>query len=142
MLKNMTYSWAILVAAAFVIISTTNRLKVYSPGKLLFGLDTILPIKHKVDWELICQKNHPQINKNNICKNDKRVDHCYKVEDKFTLTNNYAYKYETPYNGPFVITKCWTNDKVTLRRGSIKTRHDIHQIKPYTSDTNFEDINI
>ena len=37
---------------AFAILSTTtNRLKDYSPGQLLFVRDNILPIKHKVDWE-------------------------------------------------------------------------------------------
>ena len=40
----------ILAAAAFSIISTTNSLKGYSPRKLLFGCNMILPIKHKVAW--------------------------------------------------------------------------------------------
>ena len=47
----------ILVASEFKILSTTNILKGYIPGQLLFGHDMILPIKHKVDWELICQRN-------------------------------------------------------------------------------------
>ena len=55
-----------------------------------------------------------QINKDNIRKNNKRVDHYYKVGDKAMLTNNAAYKYETPYKGPFVITQCCTNGTVTL----------------------------
>ena len=37
-----------------------------------------------------------QINKDNIGKNNKRVDHDYKVEDKVMLANNAACKYETP----------------------------------------------
>ena len=40
----------ILAAAAFVILSTTNRIKAYSPGQLIFGNDIILPIQHTVDW--------------------------------------------------------------------------------------------
>ena len=45
------YPWlGILAAAEFPIISTTNMLKCYSPGQLLFGRDMILPIKHMVDW--------------------------------------------------------------------------------------------
>ena len=56
------------------------------------------------------------------------------------ITNNDAYKYETPYKGPFLITKCWTNVTVTLQYGAIKIRHNIICIKPYTSDTNVEDI--
>ena len=40
----------ILAAAAFAISPETNRIKVYSTGKLIFGCDMILPIKHMVDW--------------------------------------------------------------------------------------------
>ena len=36
-----------LAAAAFEIRSTTNRLKGYSPGLLLFGRDMIIPINMK-----------------------------------------------------------------------------------------------
>ena len=31
------------------------------------------------------------------------------------LTNHTAYKYETPYKGPFVITQCFTNGTVHLQ---------------------------
>ena len=40
----------ILAAELLEIRSTSNRLKVYSLGQLLFGDDMILLIKHKVDW--------------------------------------------------------------------------------------------
>ena len=42
----------ILAAAVFAIFSTTNSKKGYSPGQFIFGRDIILPIKHRVDWEL------------------------------------------------------------------------------------------
>ena len=59
--------WSVILAeAAFVIISTKNRIKVHSPGQLIFGRDTILPIEHTVDWELLRQRNQTQINKYNI----------------------------------------------------------------------------
>ena len=45
----------ILVASDLMILSTTNSLKGYIPGQLLFGCDMILLIKNKVDWELIRQ---------------------------------------------------------------------------------------
>ena len=47
----------ILAVAGLTIFSTSNRLKVYSPSQILFGRDMILPIKHTVDWEFICQQN-------------------------------------------------------------------------------------
>ena len=37
--------------------------------------------------------------------------------------------------------QCCTNGTVTLQYGPAKIRYNIHQIKPYTSDTNVEDIN-
>ena len=46
----------ILAAAEFAILSTTNIQKGYSPRQLIFGRGMILPIKHRVDWELIRQQ--------------------------------------------------------------------------------------
>ena len=56
------------------------------------------------------------------------------------LDNNDSFKYETGYNEPFEITRCWTNGIVTLQCGAIKISYNIRCIKPYTSDTNVEDI--
>ena len=95
-----------------------------------------------MDWVLIRQQNQTQINKDNICENENKVDQDYKVGDKFMLANNSAYKYETPHNGTFLITQFWTNGMVTLQCGTTKIRHSICHIKAFTSDTNIEDINI
>ena len=40
-----------------------------------------------------------KINNDKICKNITRVDHDYNVRDRFIIDNNYAFKYETPYEG-------------------------------------------
>ena len=81
------------------------------------------------------------INKYNIQKNSKRVEHDYKVRDKVIINNHAAYKYEMPYKVPFAITQCWTNSTFTLQCGAIKIRYNIHHIKPYTADKNVEYIN-
>ena len=133
--------YGILAAAEFVIISTTNRLKGYIPGKLVFGRDMILLIKHKVNWEIIRQKNQTKINKDNILKNTIRADHGYRVGDKFMLNNYIAYKYAMPYKGTFVITQFSTNGTLNLQCGEIKIKYKIRCIKIYKSDTNVEDIN-
>ena len=87
----------IFSAAEFVILSTTNRLKGYSLGKLLCVRDMILLIKHTVDWELIRQRKQMLINKDNARENNHRVDYDYKVGDNTMLTNHNEYKYATPY---------------------------------------------
>ena len=74
----------------------------------------IIPIKHIPDWELICHQKQAQINKDNIRDNINRVDHAYKVGAKVILNKPTAYKYETPYTGPFMITLCFTNSTINL----------------------------
>ena len=57
------------------------------------------------------------------------------------LNNHAAYKYETSFKVPFVISQCFTNGVVNLQYGLIQIRHNIRLINPYKYDTNFEDIN-
>ena len=83
--------WSVFLSeTAFKIRSTTNRLKYYSLGQIIFLRDMIIPKKHKVDWGLIPQQRKTQINKDNILKNSKIVDHDYKLGDEFVITNNAA----------------------------------------------------
>ena len=80
----------ILATAVLENFSTTNSLKGYSPVHFLLVREMILPIKYKVDWELIRQRKQTQINKYNIRKIDKIFNHNYKVGYKVTLNNNAA----------------------------------------------------
>ena len=80
----------------------------------MFGRDMILPIKHRVDWELIRQQKQTKLNRDNTRENKYIFDFDYKVRDKVMLNKHTAYKYETPYKFPFVITQCFTNGTVNL----------------------------
>ena len=57
------------------------------------------------------------------------------------LTNHTAYKSETPYKGPFVITQFFTNGTVLLQYGAIQITYNIRRIKPYKYDTKVGDFN-
>ena len=46
-----------------------------------------------------------------------------------------------PYKGTFAIKKCFTNGTVKLKYGPTEIRYNIRIIKPYKSDTKFEDSN-
>ena len=139
---DKNYPWTgILTAVAFSICSTTGKQKGYSQGQLKFGRDIILLIKHRVDWELIRQGKQTRINRDNACKNKHRVDYGYKAGDKFMLTNHTAYRYETSWKVPFVITQCFTNGMVLLQYGTIQITYNIRRINPYKSDTKVEDFN-
>ena len=58
----------------------------------------------------------------------KVKDNNLKSIDKIMLVYNTAYKYETPYKGPFVITYCLTNGTVIQQYGTIKINHNIRPI--------------
>ena len=70
----------ILSAAKFVIFSTTKTNKYYSPGQLIFVRNMILPMKYRVDWGLIHQKDHTKINKGKIHKIDIYLTTTIKLE--------------------------------------------------------------
>ena len=80
-----------------------------------------------------------QINGDNARENKHIFDHGYKVRDKVMLLSHTAYKYETPYKGPFVITQCFTNGTVMLKYILTKNRNNIPLIKPYKSDAKVGD---
>ena len=150
-ISNQTYvdkddPWTgILSATVFAISSRTNRKKGYSPGQLIFGRDTILPIKCRVDCELICHRKQAQMKKDNTRENKHRFDYDSKVVDNVMITNHTAYKYETPFKGPFVRTHLFTNGMVNLHYGATEIRYNIRRIKPYklvTKDEDFNSINI
>ena len=57
------------------------------------------------------------------------------------LTDYTAYKYGTPYKGPFGITKFFDNGTVKLQYCATKIRHNIRCTHPYNWDTKVEDFN-
>ena len=123
----------------FSIQSTENRFKDYTLGKLMFGCDVILLIKHGVYWKLLRQKNQAKINKYYIRKNITRVYYDSKVIEKVMLNNKAEYKHENPYKGPFGITQCWTNGMVILKMGVTKFIYNIRHINTYKYNADVDD---
>ena len=61
------YPWKVILAAVeFEIFPTSNRQQGYSPGKLIFDRDMILPVKYKAGQDLNYQQKQTQINKDKI----------------------------------------------------------------------------
>ena len=83
----------ILAAAAFAVRSTYHMTKYKTPGQLVFGPDTILPINYVADWRFIRQRKQAQIDKDVIRENSTRIDHDYILGDKLMTRTNSAYKY-------------------------------------------------
>ena len=64
----------------------------------------VILLKHEADWKLIFYQKQDQINKYSIHEKGKRLDHYYKVGDKFMLNNSDAFIYEILYTVKLDIT--------------------------------------
>ena len=89
----------------------------------------ILPITHLAD----CQRKQTQIDNDVIRENSNRINHNYRVGDKVMTLTKLAYKYKTPYRGPYKIVQTWKNGTVTLRMGAVTMRINICNIKLYNT---------
>ena len=104
----------ILVVAYISVQITYHWTKHKSLGRFVFGRDMILPIDHISNWGYIRQRTQMQLEKGLIHKNSTRIDYDYRVGDKVMVRRNKAYKYKTPFQGPYEIVQMWTNGTITL----------------------------
>ena len=74
----------------------------------------ILPINHVADWRYICQRKQSQIEKYVIHENTNRINHNYRLVDKFMTRTKSEYTYETPFNVLYNSFQMWTKLTVTL----------------------------
>ena len=70
-----------------------------------------------------------KINKDIIRENTTRIDYNYRVVDQVMMDSKSAFKYRTPFKGPYEIFQTWKNGSVTLRTGAVTTRLNIICIK-------------
>jgi transposase InsO family protein len=122
---------AILSATAFAVRSTFHTTLRNTPGQLVFGRDMILNTKHVANWEFIRERKQKIIEKNNKAENAKRIPHTYAVGDKVLLKRGTENKYETPYQGPFLILKVNDNGTVRMRVKNVEDTYNIRRLTPY-----------
>ena len=91
----------------------------------------IIPINHVVEWGYINQRKQTHINEYASRENTTIIDHDYRVGDKFRTKSRSAYKYETPFRGPYEVVQKCTNGTFTLRTGAVTHRVNIRNIKTY-----------
>jgi hypothetical protein len=105
--------------------------------QLVFGRDSILPIKFQADWELIKARKLTMIEKNNDRENEKRIPYEYKIGDKVGIYLDPTRKHGADKaKGPFTITRVYDNGTVRLRQrtqrgGAVHQTWNIRNIFPY-----------
>ena len=63
----------VLSATAFAVRSTVHSTTGATPGRLVFGRDMMLNIKHRANWKLIKYQKQKRINENNKRENKGRI---------------------------------------------------------------------
>jgi hypothetical protein len=104
----------------FAVRSTFHTCLQSTPGQIVFGRDMIFNVKYIANWELIKQRKQKIINLNNKKENAKRMQHVYQVGEKVLLHRGTENKYESPYQGPFVIMQVNDNGTACLKVNAVE----------------------
>ena len=107
---------------------------------MVFGKDMLFRQNVLVNWELVKDLRRKQHQANNKKENQKRKPHQYKVGDWILLVKP---KYERekqaklmPYTeGPYKITKVYTNGNLRILRGTYTDKVSICRVRPYYMKT-------
>ena len=83
------------------------------------------------NWELIKQRKQKRIQENNQKENSTRKPHNYSVGDKVMVRRESENKYETPYEGPYVIQLINNNGTICLQKGAVTDTYNIRRLYPF-----------
>ena len=97
----------------------------------------VLPIRFQADWARIKLRKQEVIDESNARENKKRIKHEYRVGDKVLIEKpGIIRKMSTPHEGPYPVTKVYTNGTVRIRRGSVNEQINIRRLTPYHERSN------
>ena len=103
-----------------------------TPGVTIFGRDMIFDIPFLVDWTKIGRHRQALVDQDNTCKNKHNVDFgCAMGQKVLIIQDGIICKAEDKNNGPYVITKVYTNGTVRIQRGTLNERLNIKRLTPY-----------
>ena len=110
-----------------------------TPGQQVFGRDMLLDIKHNTDWDDLYERQQIKINKSNARENLKRFKFDYEIGDKVVLkrdiNNDKISSMELVNEGPYRITKVYSDGTIRIQRGRTNERLNIRRVVPYFDRT-------
>ena len=88
----------------------------------------------QITWRDITEKRNDSMKSNNDRENDKRRPHKYNVGNLVLLNRDkLQLKLNAKFDGPYKITKVYTNGIVKLRKNVMSKKVSIRRILPYRS---------
>ena len=124
----------ILSKLTWAIRSTTHSSLNATPGQIAFGRDMLYDLAFTVNWNDLKGKKLQRRRANNEQENRRRIKYNFKINDEVMLERNTLQRKMNPLrDGPFTITKVYTNGTVRIQRGIVSERVNIRRISPYLS---------
>ena len=121
-----------LTACAYAIRCAYHSTLQATPGQLVFGRDMFLPVVFEADWALIERQKQMSINNSNNRENKRRKDYQYQVGQKVLLEKpGMLRKMSVPFEGPYQVTRVFTNGTLNIQKGAVTQRVNIRRIQPY-----------
>jgi len=131
----------IVQACAYAARAAVPSNNPYSPAQLTFGMDMLFRQRVVIDWEKLKRARQEQATANNAKENKKRIEHNYHVGDLVlivtpTSERRKQRKLSSPTEGPYAITKVYTNGTVCILRGAFEETMSIRRLRPYIAANN------
>ena len=121
-----------LVNAAWALCSTYHTVLKSSPGAAVFGRDMLFDIPYIADWTAIGQRRQISVDKDNACKNARRIDFDYAVGHEVMIRKvGHIRKAEDKYLGPFTVTQLHTNGIIRIQRRTMSEHINIRRVTPF-----------
>ena len=103
-----------------------------TPGQAFFGRDVLFNLESAVDWRVVTAAKQRQADIDNVRENAKQVTHDYAIGDRVYVEMIGIYrKHDYKKQGPYIITKVFTNGTVQVQRIQVNKPINIIQLKPH-----------
>ena len=119
---EMEDPWTDIISkCAWAIRSTTHLVLGASPGELIFGRNMLFDLSFRAAWANLRKRKQDASRANNARTNAKRIKYDFNPGDKVTLDRPGILmgKGKRPREGPFNITKTYTNGTIRIKKGPV-----------------------
>ena len=103
-----------------------------TPGKAVFGRNTIFNLASGVDWRVVTAVKKRQVDIDNVRENSKRVMNDCAIGNRVYVEMTSIYrKIDYKKQGPYIITEVFKNGTVRVQRVQVNGRINIRRLKPH-----------
>ena len=118
-----------LSSIEWAVRASYHRTIMATPGQDVFGRDMLFNLVSVVDWQVVTAAKQRQVDIDIVRENSKQVTHDYAIGDQFYVEMTGIYRrIDSRKQGPYIITKVFTNGTVRVQHGQVNERINIRRL--------------